>query len=156
MTTFMPKSHGLAPADGKWRVVDAQNQVLGRLASQVAAILIGKDKPIYTPHIDTGDYVIVVNAEKVQLTGRKLDDKVYYRHTGYPGGIKAETAGDVLASRFPDRLVTMAVKRMLPKNKMGRHLLTKLKVYAGPNHPHAAQQPTPHTLVAARRAAGEK
>jgi large subunit ribosomal protein L13 len=152
MTTFMPESRGLRPVDSKWRVVDAERQVLGRLASQVAAILRGKDKPTFTPHADTGDYVIVVNAARVRLTGRKLDDKIYYRHTMYPGGIKAITAGDMLA-KHPERVVELAVRRMLPKTKMGRHLITKLKVYAGPEHPHAAQKPTPHALVAQRKAA---
>jgi large subunit ribosomal protein L13 len=155
MTTFMPKSRGLRPVESRWRVVDAERQVLGRLASQVATILRGKDKPTFAPHADTGDYVIVVNAAKVQLTGRKLDDKIYYRHTMYPGGIKATTAGDMLA-KHPERVIELAVRRMLPKTKMGRHLITKLKVYAGPDHPHAAQQPTPHRLVEQRRAAAAK
>lgn len=152
MKTFTPKSRGLRPVDRQWRVIDADKQVLGRLASQVAMILRGKDKPTFTPHADTGDYVIVVNAAKVRLTGRKLDDKIYYRHTMYPGGLKATTAGDMLA-RHPDRVLTLAVRGMLPKTKMGRHLLTKLKVYAGPDHPHAAQQPAGTVLIGRKAAA---
>lgn len=150
MKTFTPKSRGLRPVGRQWRVIDADKQVLGRLASQVAKILRGKDKPTYTPHADMGDYVIVVNAAKVRLTGRKLDDKIYYRHTMYPGGLKATTAADMLA-KHPERVIQLAVKGMLPKTKMGRHLLTKLKVYAGPDHPHAAQQPV-KTVLTGRKA----
>jgi large subunit ribosomal protein L13 len=151
MKTFLPRSQGLRPVGRQWRVIDAENQVLGRLASQVAVILRGKDKPTFTPHADTGDYVIVVNATKVRLTGRKLDDKIYYRHTMYPGGLKATTAGDMLA-KHPERVIQLAVRGMLPKTKMGRHLMTKLKVYPGPEHPHAAQQPAT-TVLAGRKAA---
>lgn len=151
MTTSFLKSRGLRPTGKAWRVIDAESQVLGRLASQVAMILRGKDKPTFAPNADTGDYVIVVNAAKVRLTGRKLDDKIYYRHTMYPGGLKAVTAGDMLA-KHPERVITLAIRGMLPKNKMGRHLLTKLKVYAGPEHPHAAQQPV-KTVLTGRRAA---
>ncbi len=150
MKTFSPKSRGLAPVGHQWRVIDAEKQVLGRLASQVATILRGKDKPTFTPNADTGDYVIVVNASRVRLTGRKLDDKIYYRHSMYPGGLKATTAGDMLA-KHPERVIQIAVKGMLPKNKMGRHLITKLKVYPGPEHPHAAQQPA-RTVLAGRKA----
>jgi large subunit ribosomal protein L13 len=152
MKTPMPKSRGLQPQSRQWRVIDADRQVLGRLASQVAAVLRGKDKPTFTPHADTGDFVIVVNAGKVRLTGRKLDDKIYYRHSMYPGGLKAVTAGDMLG-KHPARVVWLAVRGMLPKTKMGRHLLTKLKVYAGPDHPHAAQQPVRTTLTGRRAVA---
>lgn len=147
----MPGSRGPRAVARRWHVVDADRQILGRLASQVATILRGKDKPTFTPTVDTGDFVIVVNAAKVRLTGRKLDDKIYYRHSMYPGGLKATPAGELLA-RHPERVVKLAVGGMLPKNKMGRHLLSKLKVYAGPDHPHRAQQPTPRILAAARRA----
>lgn len=128
-----------------WYVVDATDLTLGRLATQVAMRLRGKHKPIFTPHVDTGDFIIVVNADKVRLTGRKLDQKFYHRHSGYPGGLSSLTARRMLAMH-PERLVTFAVKGMLPKNRLGRKLLTKLKVYAGPEHPHQAQQPQPLTL----------
>jgi len=124
----------------KWYVVDVNGKVLGRAATRIARILMGKTKPQYTPHVDVGDYVIVVNAEKVELTGKKWDQKVYYRHSGYPGGLKAIKARDLL-NKHPERLIKLAVKRMLPKNKLGRKMLKKLKVYAGPEHPHAAQKP---------------
>jgi large subunit ribosomal protein L13 len=124
----------------KWHLVDADGQTLGRLASRIATILRGKDKPIYTPHLDCGDYVVVVNAEKIHVTGKKLDEKMYYRHSGYPGGLKAFTLREML-ERTPERVLTLAVKRMLPKNKLGRRMLKKLKVYAGPEHPHGAQNP---------------
>ncbi len=123
-----------------WYVVDAQDMVLGRLATQVANILRGKNKAIYTPSVDTGDFVIVVNAEKIALTGRKLSDKVYYSHTGFPGGIKEITAGKLLEKK-PEDVIKKAVKGMLPKNKLARHMIKKLKVYTGSNHPHDAQQP---------------
>ncbi len=124
----------------KWYVVDAGGVVLGRLASQVAAVLKGKHKPIYTPHVDTGDFVVVVNAEKVQLTGNKRDEKMYYHHTGYPGGLKSISA-DKLLDKRPEDVISFAVKGMLPKNPLGRKMLDKLKVYAGSEHPHAAQKP---------------
>ena len=124
-----------------WVVVDATGQTLGRLASRVATILKGKHKPIYSPHLDVGDYVIVVNAENVRVSGNKLLEKVYYRHSGYPGGLKSETLRNLLA-RKPERVIELAVKGMLPHNALGRQMLRKLKVYAGPTHPHAAQQPT--------------
>jgi large subunit ribosomal protein L13 len=124
----------------QWFVVDAQGKVLGRLASRIAAILRGKHKPTFTPHVDGGDFVVVVNAEKVRLTGRKLQEKVYYWHTGYPGGIKSATAAQML-ERKPEWVIQKAVQRMLPKNPLGRRMLRKLKVYRGPEHPHAAQQP---------------
>lgn len=124
----------------KWYVVDAKDAVLGRVASQVAAILKGKHKPIYTPHVDTGDFVVIVNAERVQLTGNKRDEKVYYHHTGYPGGLKSITA-DKLLQKCPEDVLTIAIKGMLPKNPLGRQMITKLKIYAGAEHPHAAQKP---------------
>jgi large subunit ribosomal protein L13 len=129
----------------QWFVVDAQGKVLGRLASRIAAILRGKHKPTFTPHVDGGDFVVVVNAEKVRLTGRKLQEKVYYWHTGYPGGIKSATAAQML-ERKPEWVIQKAVQRMLPKNPLGRRMLRKLKVYRGPEHPHAAQQPQPLEL----------
>jgi large subunit ribosomal protein L13 len=125
----------------KWYVVDATDKVLGRLASQIAKILRGKHKPEYTPHFDAGDYVIVTNAEKIKVTGKKVQDKVYYRHSGYPGGIK-ETTYEKLQQKDPTRIIEIAVKGMLPKNPLGRDMLSKLKVYAGSEHPHTAQQPT--------------
>jgi large subunit ribosomal protein L13 len=124
----------------KWFVVDAQERVLGRLASFVAARLRGKHKPIYTPHVDTGDHIVVVNAAKVALTGNKWDDKMYHRHSGYLGGLKSRSAKDLLQKR-PADLVMHAVRGMLPKNRLGRQMLKKLKVYAGSDHPHEAQQP---------------
>lgn len=127
--------------DRKWYIVDAKGKTLGRLASEVAKILRGKHKPQYTPHIDTGDFVIVINAAQVELTGKKLTDKVYYRHSGYPGGLKQVTAGELREKR-PERLIEFAVKGMLPKGSLGRKQFKKLKVYAGSKHPHEAQQPT--------------
>lgn len=124
----------------KWFIVDASGKTLGRLASAVASVLKGKTKPIYTTHVDTGDFVIVVNADKVHLTGRKLDQKVYYRHSGYPGGLKSVTAGKLMKTR-PDQVIKLAVEGMLPKTQLGKHMLSKLKVYAGDKHPHSAQQP---------------
>jgi large subunit ribosomal protein L13 len=124
----------------KWYVVDAQGLVLGRLAVEIAKKLRGKEKAIFSPHVDTGDFVVVVNADKIRLTGNKLDDKMYYRHTGYPGGIRSINARDLL-SRHPERLLEKAVKGMLPKNRLGRQMYRKLKVYAGTDHPHTAQQP---------------
>lgn len=126
--------------DQKWYVIDASEQRLGRLATEVASILRGKNKPTFTPHMDTGDFVVIVNAEKVVVTGKKRFQKVYRRHSGRPGGMKTETF-DHLQSRIPERIIETAVKGMLPKNALGRKLFTKLKVYAGPNHPHTAQQP---------------
>jgi len=123
-----------------WFVVDLEGQVLGRAAAKIAHVLRGKHKAIYTPHVDTGDFVIVLNADKIRLTGNKLADKKYYRHTGYPGGIREITAGKLLEKR-PEDVIKKAVKGMLPKNKLGRQMFKKLKVYAGSDHPHAAQQP---------------
>jgi len=126
----------------KWYIVDAENQVLGRLASEVAKILRGKHKPLYTPHVDTGDYVIIINADKVVLTGNKWSQKLYHWHTGYPGGLRQTTA-EKLRQRQPERIVEYAVRGMLPKTKLGRAMLRKLKVYAADTHPHRAQQPEP-------------
>lgn len=125
-----------------WYVVDATGKTLGRLASEIARRLRGKHKPVYTPHVDTGDYIIVVNAAKIRVTGRKLTDKVYHWHTGYPGGIKSITLEKLLA-RHPERVIERAVRGMLPRNPLGRAMFKKLKVYAGPDHPHQAQQPKP-------------
>lgn len=137
MNTYMAKA---ADVQRKWYVVDADGMVLGRLASQVAAILRGKNKPIYTPYVDTGDYVIIINADKVKLTGKKLDQKIYYHHTGYAGGLK-ETPYRKLLAEKPEFAVKHAVVGMLPKGPLGRKMATKLKVYAGESHDHAAQQP---------------
>lgn len=126
--------------DRKWYVLDAEGKVLGRLASRVATYLRGKTKPVFTPNVDTGDFVIVINADKIRLTGKKLEEKVYYHHTGYPGGLKAQTAKERL-NRSPESLIMDAVKGMLPKNRLGRAMLKKLKVYRGSEHPHAAQKP---------------
>ena len=129
-----------ATVERKWYVVDAEGKTLGRLAAEVAKVLRGKNKPTFTPHVDTGDHVIVLNADKVVLTGKKLAQKTYFRHSGYPGGTTFTTAGKMLETR-PERVVEMAVKGMLPKNSLGRKMFTKLKVYAGAEHPHAAQMP---------------
>ncbi len=123
-----------------WYLVDAENQVLGRIATQIANVLRGKNKPTFTPSVDTGDFVIVVNAEKIALTGNKLSDKTYYSHSGYPGGLKSITAGKLLEKK-PEDIIRKAVKGMLPKNKLARHMLNKLKIYTGAAHPHKAQQP---------------
>ncbi|MEJ1088227.1 50S ribosomal protein L13 [Microbacterium sp. Mu-80] len=140
--TFTPKS-GQVQRD--WIVIDATDVVLGRLASHAAAILRGKHKPTFAPHVDTGDFVVIVNADKVALTGQKLQKKMAYRHSGYPGGLKAVSYAELL-EKNPVRAVEKAVRGMLPKNTLGRQQLSKLKVYAGAEHPHAAQQPTPYTL----------
>jgi large subunit ribosomal protein L13 len=124
----------------KWFVVDANGKTLGRLATAVASALKGKTKPIYTTHVDTGDFVIVVNADKVHLTGKKLDQKTYYSHSGYPGGLKSITAGKLMRTK-PEEVIKMAVQGMLPKTRLGKQMLSKLKVYAGETHPHSAQQP---------------
>ena len=137
MKTFMASP---ATIDRKWYVVDAEGKTLGRLASEVAKVLRGKNKPTYTPHVDTGDYVIVVNAEKIAVTGKKMDQKVYYSHSDYVGGLKATTLKEMLA-KHPERVVEHAVKGMLPKGPLGRQMYTKLFVYAGPDHKHAAQKP---------------
>ena len=137
MKTFMASPSTI---ERKWYVVDAENMTLGRLASEVAKVLRGKNKPIFTPHIDTGDYVIVVNADKVKVTGRKLDQKVYYHHSEYVGGMKEATLREMMAKK-PEKVVELAVKGMLPKGPLGRQMYTKLYVYAGPEHKHAAQKP---------------
>jgi len=139
-------------ANQDWHLVDAKNQVLGRLATRVASILRGKHKPTYTPNADIGDFVIVINAEKVKLTGKKMTDKSYYRHSGYIGGLKETTPQRVIASNRPERIVEWAVRGMLPKSRLGDRLFTKLKVYAGPDHPHQAQQPRPLAVNEKERA----
>jgi large subunit ribosomal protein L13 len=124
-----------------WYVVDAEGKTLGRLATQIADVLRGKRKPEYTPHCDTGDFVVVVNAEKIRVTGNKLEDKLYVRHSGYPGGLRARSLGQMLVRR-PEEVIRKAVKGMLPRNRLGRQQLRKLKIYSGPDHPHEAQKPT--------------
>jgi large subunit ribosomal protein L13 len=138
----MMKSYMARPleVERKWYVVDAEGQTLGRLATEIATILRGKNKPQYTPHVDTGDFVVVVNAEKVVVTGRKAEQKVYRRHSGYPGGLK-ETSYEQMMERRPTEILRRAVKGMMPKNRLARQQLRKLKIYAGPEHPHAAQNP---------------
>lgn len=137
------KTYSLKPSDidKKWVVVDADGMILGRLASLLANILRGKHKPTYTPHMDCGDNIIVINAAKVRLTGNKAKDDVFYWHTGYPGGIKGRSKGQILAGRFPERVLTKAVERMVPRGPLGRTQMSNLRVYAGAEHPHAAQQP---------------
>ncbi len=137
MATYSAKQESIVR---KWFVVDANGKTLGRLATAVASVLRGKTKPIFTTHVDTGDFVIVVNAEKVHLTGKKLDQKTYYSHSGYPGGLKSVTAGKLMKTK-PEEVIKMAVEGMLPKNRLGKQMLSKLKVYAGEQHPHNAQQP---------------
>lgn len=137
MKTVVAKEHEV---EKKWYLIDASNKILGRLASEIANILRGKHKSLFTPHMDAGDYVIVVNADKVVLTGKKLDEKIYYRHSGYVGGLRETTAKEMLQKR-PENLIRLAVKGMLPKTSLGRRQLTKLKIYTGHTHPHAAQQP---------------
>jgi large subunit ribosomal protein L13 len=145
--TYYPKP-GDVPHD--WYVVDAAGQNLGRFATQVARLLLGKNKPQFTPGVDIGDFVIIVNAEKIAVTGKKLDDKFYYRHSGYPGGLKQISLRNQL-EKFPDRVIRSAVWGMLPHNRYGRKLMKKLKIYAGPDHPHAAQKPQPWVLEADRQ-----
>ena len=135
----------LARAQRQWYVVDARGKILGRMASEIAKVLRGKNKPIFTPNADTGDFVIVINAKAVKLSGHKFDDKVYYRHSEYPGGIRSQTAANLL-EKNPEDLVHLAVKGMLPKSRLGRKLATKLKVYAGAEHPHEAQKPQPLSI----------
>jgi large subunit ribosomal protein L13 len=137
MKTLVPNSNDIAR---DWFLVDVENKVLGRVATQIANVLRGKNKPLFSPSVDTGDFVIVVNAEKVALTGNKLSDKMYYSHSGYPGGIKSITAGKLLEKKAED-IIRKAVKGMLPKNKLASHMLKKLKIYTGSTHPHEAQQP---------------
>jgi large subunit ribosomal protein L13 len=138
MKTFTARP---ADIDKKWVLVDAEGVVLGRMASQIALILRGKHKPSYTPHMDCGDNVVVINAGKVKLTGKKLKDKIYYRHTGYPGGIKERRAGEILEGKHPERVVQKAIERMIPGGPLGRRQLKNLRVYAGAEHPHEAQNP---------------
>ena len=137
MKTFVAKEHEITK---NWYLVDAENRIVGRLATQIAVHLRGKHKPIFTPHADTGDFIVVINADKVVLTGAKWDKKIYYRHSGYVGGLKQITARKLLEKK-PEEILRFAVKRMLPKNSLGRRQLKKLKIYAGPDHPHQAQQP---------------
>jgi large subunit ribosomal protein L13 len=141
--TYSPK-----PGDIQrdWHVIDAEDVVLGRLAVQTANLLRGKHKPIFAPHVDTGDFVIIVNAEKIAVTGNKRTDKFVYRHSGYPGGLRKRSVGEMI-EKHPDRLVEKAIQGMLPKNKLGRAMSKKLKVYAGPAHPHAAQKPAPFEIT---------
>ena len=149
MRTYTPKASEITRA---WHVVDAEDLVLGRVATEVARILRGKHKPIFAPHIDTGDHVIVVNASKVVLTSGKGETKLVRRHTGYPGGLKSVTYNELLATK-PEEAIRRTVRGMLPKNRLGRQMLKKLKVYAGPDHPHAAQMPKPLEIAHARRSA---
>jgi len=142
MKTFQAKKEEV---EHKWYLVNAEGKVLGRLSTELVKILKGKNKPTYTPHMDTGDFVVVVNAGKVTLTGKKMKDKIYYHHTGYPGGIKEMNAEKLLAKK-PTEMIRMAVKGMLPKNSLGRQMLRKLKIYTGSNHPHEAQKPVPLEL----------
>ncbi len=142
MRTFSPKDSDITR---QWHVIDATDVVLGRLASHVATLLRGKHKPIFAPHADTGDFVIVINADKVALSGQKLQQKKAYRHSGYPGGLRSVSYADLMA-KHPERAVEKAVKGMLPKNSLGRKTMSKLKVYAGPTHPHQAQQPQPYEI----------
>jgi large subunit ribosomal protein L13 len=148
--TFSPKAGDI---QRQWHVIDASDVVLGRLASQTAILLRGKHKPIFAPHVDTGDFVIIVNADKVALSGNKLADKRAYRHSGYPGGIRSLSYAELMA-RSPERVVRKAVRGMLPKNTLGRQMLSKLKVYAGPHHPHQAQQPVPYQITQIDQRAG--
>lgn len=142
MRTFSPKDSDITR---QWHVIDATDVVLGRLASHVAVLLRGKHKPIFAPHVDTGDFVVVVNADKIALSGTKLQDKRAYRHSGYPGGLRAVSYSELM-EKHPERAVEKAVRGMLPKNSLGRKSLSKLKVYAGPDHPHKAQQPQPYEI----------
>jgi large subunit ribosomal protein L13 len=141
-TTFMAKA---SEVERKWYVIDAEGKTLGRLAAEVASILRGKHKPTFTPNVDTGDHVILINAQKIELTGKKLTDKIYYRHTMHPGGLKTRTALE-MRTNYPERMLELAIKGMLPKNSLGRQQFKKLHVYAGSEHPHAAQQPEVYEL----------
>ncbi|WP_299092071.1 50S ribosomal protein L13 [uncultured Metabacillus sp.] len=141
-TTFMANA---ANIQRKWYVVDAAGKTLGRLSSEVASILRGKHKPTYTPHVDTGDHVIIINAEKIELTGKKLTDKIYYRHSQFPGGLKSRTALE-MRTNYPEKMLELAIKGMLPKGSLGRQMAKKLHVYAGSEHPHQAQQPEVYEL----------
>jgi large subunit ribosomal protein L13 len=145
LKTYIAKESDIE-ANRKWFVVDADNKILGRLASRIAYVLRGKNKPYFSPHQDTGDFVVVVNAEKIRVTGNKMRDKIYHTHSGYPGGQKSVNLSSML-QKHPERAVELAVKRMLPKNALGRKMFKKLKVYAGPEHPHKAQQPQTLELI---------
>jgi large subunit ribosomal protein L13 len=142
MKTYSAKAADLKP---QWYIIDAEGQVLGRLASQIAQILRGKHKPTFTPHLQSGDYVIVINADKIAVTGKRLDQKIYYHHTQYPGGLRQKTLRQVLESKFPERALEHAVRGMVMHNRLGAELMHHLKIYAGPNHPHQAQKPIPWT-----------
>jgi large subunit ribosomal protein L13 len=142
MKTYMARP---LEVERKWHVIDAEGQTLGRLATEIARLLRGKNKPQYTPHVDTGDFVVVVNAEKVVVTGKKAEQKIYYRHTGYPGGLR-ETSYEVLLERKPTEILRKAVRGMMPRTRMGRQQFRKLKIYAGPEHPHEAQSPEPYEV----------
>ena len=143
MRTYSPKGNDITR---QWHVIDASDVVLGRLASQAAVLLRGKHKPIFAPHVDTGDFVIVINEDKVALSGNKLEQKRAYRHSGYPGGLRSISYGELM-EKYPERIVEKAIRGMLPKNSLGRKTLRKLKVYAGPDHPHQAQQPVPFEIT---------
>jgi large subunit ribosomal protein L13 len=142
MKSYMARPQAV---ERRWHLIDAEGQTLGRLATEISRLLRGKDKPQYTPHVDTGDFVVVVNAEKVLVTGKKAEQKVYYRHTGYPGGLK-ETSYEVMQERKPTEILRKAVRGMMPKTRLGRQQLRKLKIYAGPEHPHEAQNPRPYEV----------
>ncbi|AJO24857.1 50S ribosomal protein L13 [Weizmannia coagulans] len=141
-TTYMAKANDV---ERKWYVVDAEGKTLGRLASEVASILRGKHKPTFTPHVDTGDHVIILNASKIELTGKKLEDKIYYRHSQFAGGLKQRTAGE-MRTKYPEKMLELAIKGMLPKGSLGRQMFKKLHVYAGTEHPHEAQKPEVYEL----------
>ena len=142
MKTFSAKNHDI---DRNWYLVDAQNKTLGRLSTEIASRLRGKHKPIYTPHVDTGDYIVVVNASKIRVTGNKMTDKVYYKHSGYIGNLKSENL-ETMLEKYPEKVLMKSVRGMLPKNKLGRAMIKKLRVFAGPEHTHIAQQPEPLEL----------
>lgn len=142
MKTFSAKNHDI---DRNWYLVDAQNKTLGRLSTEIATRLRGKHKPIYTPHVDTGDYIVVVNASKIRVTGKKLTDKIYYKHTGYIGNLKSENL-ETMLKKYPERVLMKSVRGMLPKSKLGNAMIKKLRVFAGPEHTHIAQQPEPLEL----------
>ena len=142
MKTFSAKNHDI---DRNWYLVDAQNKTLGRLSTEIASRLRGKHKPIYTPHVDTGDYIVVVNASKIRVTGNKMTDKMYYKHTGYIGNLKSENL-ETMLEKYPEKVLMKSVRGMLPKSKLGRAMIKKLRVFAGPEHTHIAQQPEPLEL----------
>ena len=142
MKTFSAKNHDI---DRNWYLVDAQNKTLGRLSTEIASRLRGKHKPIFTPHVDTGDYIVVINASKIRVTGKKLTDKIYYKHTGYIGNLKSENL-ETMLKKYPERVLMKSVRGMLPKSKLGNDMIKKLRVFAGPEHTHIAQQPEPLEL----------